>query len=112
MSAYITSLKRLRRLDLGRIYPGHFRPIEDGPGALDRYLAHRAQRQAAILEAVGDPSDVDDIVSRVYTDTPAHLHPVAAYQVRAHLQLLEEEGRVARVGRVEAGKDVWIRNGR
>ncbi len=107
MSAYITSLKRLRRLDLGRIYPGHFRPIEDGPGALDRYLAHRAQRQAAILEAVGDPSDVDDIVSRVYTDTPAHLHPVAAYQVRAHLQLLEEEGRVARAGM--AGKDVWIR---
>lgn len=111
MRDYLASLERMRGLGVGRIYPGHFRPVEDGPAVIDAYLAHRAQREEAILEAVGEPAGLDEIVARVYADTPSHLHPVAAYQVLAHLELLE--GR----GAVEETKDhrgtsqrLWVRS--
>lgn len=110
MRAYLSSLERMRRLAVGRIYPGHFRPLDDGPAIIDTYLAHRAQRGKAILEAVRDPSSLDEIVARVYTDTAGHLHAVAAYQVLAHLELLEEDGAVTRVSR-DGSRQLWVRSG-
>jgi glyoxylase-like metal-dependent hydrolase (beta-lactamase superfamily II)/8-oxo-dGTP pyrophosphatase MutT (NUDIX family) len=109
MRAYLASLQRMRSLAVGRIYPGHFRLLEDGPATLDAYLAHRAQRRSAILEATGAPATADDIVARVYSDTPGYLHRVAALQVLAHLELLEDEGEVVRTAR--SGHDYWRRSG-
>jgi len=37
---------------------------------------------------------VEQIVERVYVDTPSQLHPVARYSVQAHLEMLGAEGRV------------------
>ena len=46
------------------------------------------------------------IVERVYTDTPARLHPVALYQVRAVLELLKEEKLVEEVNELWKRFDV------
>jgi glyoxylase-like metal-dependent hydrolase (beta-lactamase superfamily II)/8-oxo-dGTP pyrophosphatase MutT (NUDIX family) len=110
MRDYLASLERMRGLGIGRIYPGHFRPIEDGPEAIDAYLAHRTQRQEAVLDAVsGSPVTVEEIVARVYAGTPSHLHAVAALQVLAHLQMLEEDGMVRRTAGDEAKEqELWV----
>ncbi|HVL64825.1 MAG TPA: MBL fold metallo-hydrolase [Actinomycetota bacterium] len=99
MRAYLGSLHRLDALGLGRVYPGHFRPVQDGAALVRDYIAHREARAQAILHTLGSaPRPVDDIVAEVYVDTPAALRPVAAYSVLAHLEMAEEEGAVERVG--------------
>lgn len=94
MGDYLETLKRLRALGPRRIYPGHFRALDDGVSVIEGYLEHRAQRRAEILAALGSTDTVDGIVRRVYSDTPERLHSVAAHQVRAVLELLEREGLV------------------
>ena len=98
MRDYLSSLHRLRGLDLERIYPGHFKALDGGTAVIDQYLAHRAERRESVLEALGSPRTADEIVARVYTDTPQQLHPIARFQVVAILELLEEEGIVGAVG--------------
>jgi glyoxylase-like metal-dependent hydrolase (beta-lactamase superfamily II)/8-oxo-dGTP pyrophosphatase MutT (NUDIX family) len=91
MRDYLFSLYRLRGLEPERIYPGHFRPLDGGTAVIEGYLQHRAERRQAVLSALSVPSSEEDIVERVYTDTPARLHPIALYQVRAVLESLKEE---------------------
>lgn len=97
MKAYLATLRRLASLRIGRIYPGHWAPLDGGVAVIERYLAHRLEREASIESALAEaPATVEEIVARVYVDTPPHLHPIAAYSVLAHLEMLEEAGRVRR----------------
>lgn len=94
LRAYLASLQRVRDLNPRRLLPGHG-PIVDDPIALiDEYVAHRAQREQQILEAIlGGARTVPDIVRRVYPALPESLSDAAAESVRAHLLKLREEGR-------------------
>ncbi|MFN2526346.1 MAG: MBL fold metallo-hydrolase [Actinomycetota bacterium] len=99
MADYLASLRRLRDLHINRIYPAHFRPLHGGTRVIDDYLEHRARREAAILESLaGGPLDLDGIVVAVYTDTPQALHAVARFSAQAHLEMLQDAGRVRLVG--------------
>ncbi|HVE92365.1 MAG TPA: MBL fold metallo-hydrolase [Actinomycetota bacterium] len=99
MSDYLATLRRLRSLGLSRIYPGHG-PTVDDPGAkLDEYIAHRLERETQVLDSLarGDTT-IPRMVSRIYSEVPVHLHPVAELSVLAHLEMLEKAGRVRRQG--------------
>jgi hydroxyacylglutathione hydrolase len=64
---------------------------------VERYLAHREEREAQILAALAAGAEtVPEIVRRVYHDVPAALHEVARLSVTSHLVKLEREGRVHR----------------
>lgn len=96
MRDYLRSLQRLRELHIDRIYPGHFKPLDGGRAVIDGYIRHREGRRDAVVAALAKGvSTVDEIVAVVYTDTPAHLHPIAAYQVLSMLQMLQEDGAAA-----------------
>ncbi|MGH2747995.1 MAG: MBL fold metallo-hydrolase [Actinomycetota bacterium] len=98
MRVYLDSLRRLSDFDIDRIYPGHWRPLDGGRQVIERYIAHRKDREQAILNALeGGPATVENIVVRAYTDTPAELHPVARFQALAHLRMLEEDGEVTQM---------------
>jgi glyoxylase-like metal-dependent hydrolase (beta-lactamase superfamily II)/8-oxo-dGTP pyrophosphatase MutT (NUDIX family) len=99
LSDYLASLRRLRGLELNRIFPGHFRPLDRPNEVIADYLAHRAERHRAILGVLelGDAS-AREIVSEVYVDTPKDLHPIAEWTVLAHLEMAAEEGRVEKKG--------------
>ena len=102
MRDYLASLHRLLDLHIDRIYPGHFRWLDGGTKVLQGYIDHRRDREKQILGALSDgAATVEDIVAHVYTDTPQHLHPVAARSVLAHLEMLEGEEKVERL------KDLW-----
>ena len=98
MTSYLRTLRRLRSLHIDRIYTGHFRTLDGGEAILDGYIAHRLERERKILEAlVTEPSELDEIVTRAYSDTPVELHPIARYSTLAHLEKLEAEDRARRV---------------
>jgi glyoxylase-like metal-dependent hydrolase (beta-lactamase superfamily II)/8-oxo-dGTP pyrophosphatase MutT (NUDIX family) len=101
MTAYLRSLREMRKLGPRRIYPGHGPVVFDAMAKLDEYLAHRAQREEQIVAALRDGTrSAAEIVPGIYGDeVPESMFPVAARSVLAHLIKLEREGRVARVGR-------------
>jgi len=92
---YMASLRKLLELPLQRIYPAHGPVIEDGPGRIREYIAHREMRERQILEAVGDGVDtIPAMVKRIYVDVAQNLHVVAEQSVESHLRKLLKEGRV------------------
>jgi glyoxylase-like metal-dependent hydrolase (beta-lactamase superfamily II) len=104
MRAYLDTLRRLEVLAPARIYPGHFRPLDDGVEVLRRYREHRKEREAKILAAVGDrPVTLEEVVTSAYDDTPVELHPAAQMSALAHLYALRDEGLVRQ------GDDGWER---
>ena len=71
--------------------------LEPARPVIEGYIAHRLERDAQILEAVGAGAETAaDIVARVYREVAAALHPVARLSVLSHLAKLEREGRVVR----------------
>jgi glyoxylase-like metal-dependent hydrolase (beta-lactamase superfamily II) len=91
MRDYLFSLYRLRGLDFERIYTGHFKALDGGTAVIDEYLAHRAERRQAVIDALDVARTIEEIVPLVYSDTPEHLHALARLQVLAMLELLKEE---------------------
>jgi glyoxylase-like metal-dependent hydrolase (beta-lactamase superfamily II) len=95
MAAYLTSLERLRRLPLDRIYPGHGDVINEPAQLLEHYVEHRLLRERQILDALrAGPARIPDLVARIYAEVPVVLHRLAAQSVHAHLLKLRAEGRV------------------
>ncbi len=101
MRAYLDSLRRLRTLPLTALVPGHGAVMADPHGEIDRVIAHRLKRESKVVAALhrqGPAATLDTLVPEVYDDTPVALHGLARFSLLAHLQKLDEEGRVARAG--------------
>jgi glyoxylase-like metal-dependent hydrolase (beta-lactamase superfamily II) len=95
MALYLESLRRLRALDAGVLYPAHGPPIGDPARLIDEYVAHRLDRERKVLAAVEQgAAPVDVLVPRAYPEIQPVLYPFAARSLLAHLQKLEAEGRV------------------
>lgn len=104
LAAYLASLERVLTLDPARMYPGHG-PVIDQPSTLLRkYLDHRREREAQVLDALraGD-ADPAAIVARVYVGIRESAVALARESVLAHLIKLEREGRVRRDGELWTG---------
>jgi glyoxylase-like metal-dependent hydrolase (beta-lactamase superfamily II) len=100
MSDYMASLHRVLALRPAVIHPGHGRTIEDGVAVIERYIAHRLEREAQVAEAVrrrGAPTAPIDVVPEIYAAYPEALHGAAARSVQAHLDKLVRDGRAVRV---------------
>jgi glyoxylase-like metal-dependent hydrolase (beta-lactamase superfamily II) len=105
LAQYMASLERLLALQPRTIYPGHGPVVEDALSKLEEYLAHRRGREQQVLDGLRDgPASIEALVARIYVDVPSNLVPMAARNVRAHLEKLEAEGRVSRRG---GGDDQW-----
>lgn len=99
---YLDSLRRLRALDVARIFPAHGPAIDDANRKIDEYLAHRALRDEQILAGLRDGvSRTEDLVRRIYTDVPEFLHRAAGVSVESHLRRFVAQGVVEREG------DAW-----
>lgn len=98
MRVYLQTLDRLRALSPRRVFPGHFRPLDDGVAAIDAYISHRWERHSAILAALVEPRTLEELLERVYVDTPEALLPVARFSLQAHLEMAEGDGAVAHRG--------------
>ncbi len=105
---YMNSLARLLEEPAGRIYPAHGPCIEDGPGKIREYRAHRDDRERQIVAALEQgAAGVPEIVARVYTDVPEVLHKAAELSVSSHLIKLRDEGRARAEGDGDARKATW-----
>ena len=98
MSDYLRSLALLQQRcgDAKVIYGGHGPAIISPAAKFVEYINHRQKRLSMVLAALADGSQtIPEIVAHVYKDTDSRLWPVAARQVMAQLQYLEEQHKVA-----------------
>lgn len=119
LSKYLQSLERMKSIFKGRAYPGHGPVIEDGPGRIAEYIAHRHQREEQVIQtlalkptgASSEPSGESrgvsawtamGLVKVIYQDVPENLHQAACGGVMQILHKLEAEGRVSKQG------DKWL----
>jgi glyoxylase-like metal-dependent hydrolase (beta-lactamase superfamily II) len=101
LADYLASLERLQALSPAprTIYPGHGPIVQDAMAKLTEYREHRQSRLQQVVDALRarGPSTADELAAAIYTDTPSNLLPMAARNVRANLDLLLGERRVARL---------------
>ena len=99
LTDYLRSLDRLRQLSPVRAWPAHGPVIEDPIALIDKYVAHRRQREHQVLDALAEGlATVDAITTRIYVALKPALLPMARESVLAHLVKLEGEGKARRDG--------------
>lgn len=99
LAQYLSSIRRVMALAPLSLLPAHGAVIDDPPSVLQRYLRHRARRDAQILSAVrAGRSTLESIVDNVYDGLEETLKGAARETVLAHLIKLEADGAVVRHG--------------
>jgi glyoxylase-like metal-dependent hydrolase (beta-lactamase superfamily II) len=95
LTDYMDSLRRLQGLDLAVLYPGHGPRIDDPQAKIADYIAHRQEREDRLVAALdrGERSR-GALLDEVWDDVPEQLKPAAALAMEAHLEKLDEEGRL------------------
>jgi ribonuclease/clavin/mitogillin len=96
MRAYLSSLRRVAARDFDRLYPGHGPVVERPQQRLHELYAHRVDRERRVLAAVEAGAEtVDAILDAAYDKDLTGVRDLAGQTVRAHLDKLAVEDRVA-----------------
>lgn len=98
MKHYFDSLNRLLGLPkLTILFPAHGPAIGSAREKIEEYIKHRTMRENKILDAIrAGAAQPSEIVEAAYTDVNPSLWGLAERSTIAHLEKLEEEGRVVR----------------
>ncbi|KAJ7238760.1 beta-lactamase-like protein [Mycena haematopus] len=122
LAAYIASLRTMLAFAEAEgartLYPGHGPVVPDGEQVIATYIKHRLEREAQIVAVLRTPPPVASaasgdsgshpwtmwtLVATIYAAYPESLWLPAAHGVTLHLEKLEGEGVVRRIG--GEGKD-------
>ena len=95
LRGYLAALERLRAMDLAILCPGHGPLVLDANAKLDEYIAHRRDRERRLVLALdGGLRTTGELLDRVWSDAPTALRGAATVTLAAHLDKLDEEGRL------------------
>jgi glyoxylase-like metal-dependent hydrolase (beta-lactamase superfamily II) len=95
LTGYLAGLRELSERKPRIICPGHGPLVEDAMAKLDEYVEHRLDRERRLIDALaGGKRSVEELLDEVWDDAPAILRPAASVTLAAHLDKLEEEGRL------------------
>lgn len=95
LAAYMDSLRLVESRHPDLLCPGHGPWITRTAEKIREYIAHRQSREDALLDCLarGIRSRME-LLDEVWSDVPGVLRPAAAVVMEAHLQKLENEGRL------------------
>lgn len=96
MRAYVSSLRRLWARNPPRLHPAHGPTIESPRETCLRLIAHRRDREERVLRAIGDGArTVPEMTDAAYEKDLTGVRELAEATVRAHVEKLRVEGRIA-----------------
>ena len=95
LAGYLRALERLKALQPEVILPGHGPVVSDPIAKLDEYIAHRLERERLLIDALASGRrTVDELLDAAWSDVAPPMRPAAAVALAAHLDKLEDEGRL------------------
>jgi glyoxylase-like metal-dependent hydrolase (beta-lactamase superfamily II) len=95
LAGYLDGLRRLRARRLDFLGPGHGPRVDDPDSKLREYVAHRLDREARLVAGLeAGARSVPELLEAAWRDVPAHMRPAATVTLAAHLDKLDEEGRL------------------
>ena len=95
LAAYMTSLRLLQGEEIELLCPGHGPWVTDPAAKLAEYVEHREMRERRLRAALEDGErSRAALLAAVWDDVPVELLPMAAMAMEAHLEKLEEDGRL------------------
>jgi glyoxylase-like metal-dependent hydrolase (beta-lactamase superfamily II) len=95
LNAYLESLERLRRRRFDTLAPGHGPPVLDPDAKLEEYISHRLEREQRLVAALDRGCrSVSELLADAWADAPANLRLAATATLAAHLDKLDQEGRL------------------
>lgn len=96
MTQYMNSLELLLQRDDEIYWPTHGTCIKDVKTFVQAFIDHRLEREAQILECLGQGYNrIKDMVPVMYTDTDPRMYGAAARSVLAAMERLVATGKVA-----------------
>jgi glyoxylase-like metal-dependent hydrolase (beta-lactamase superfamily II) len=100
MAQYMEALRRLERVALRAIAPGHGRVLDRPLEVIAGIIRHRERREAKVVQALAERgrAGIDELLAPVYADVRPELHALARQSLEAHLIKLAHEGRCNREG--------------
>lgn len=99
MGAYMNSLHKLKKRKETIYFPGHGPAVRNAPAFVDRYIAHRDSREAAILRSLErGESDIPSLVRAIYIGLNPKLAGAAGLMTFAQLEDLIARKKVAADG--------------
>lgn len=99
LARFITSLRDLHDMDVRLALPGHKRLIEDWSGRIDELIGHHDERLQHVLDAIADGLHTPyEVALRIFLTErfTAHEWRFAIAETLAHLEYLEDAGRLIR----------------
>jgi glyoxylase-like metal-dependent hydrolase (beta-lactamase superfamily II) len=95
LRGYLAALERLEGLALDVICPGHGPLVLDPAAKLREYREHRLDRERRLLAALeAGVRSVDELLAQAWPDADPALRLPATVTLAAHLDKLDEEGRL------------------
>jgi glyoxylase-like metal-dependent hydrolase (beta-lactamase superfamily II) len=95
LAAYLDALERLAERALQVLCPGHGPAIWEPQRRLRDYIEHRLERERALVGALEEGKRAQaELLEAAWSDVPVELRFAAAVTLEAHLEKLEEEGRL------------------
>jgi glyoxylase-like metal-dependent hydrolase (beta-lactamase superfamily II) len=95
LASYMTSLRKLERLELTAICPGHGPVVWEPRAKISDYIEHRLDRERRLIAALERGlRRRDEILDEAWDDVPEVLRPAAALALESHLDKLAGEGRL------------------
>ena len=94
MAGYLRGLERIRDLRPDLLCPGHGPVVTDPSKHIADYVAHRIEREEAIVSAWRRGLRDDDLLSAVWGPLAPRLRQAAVMTLGAHLEKLEGESRL------------------
>lgn len=95
LAAYLDALARLGERELDVLCPGHGPAIWEPAKRLSEYIEHRLERERRLLAALAEGGRTQaELLDAAWSDVPLELRFAAAVTLAAHLDKLDEEGRL------------------
>ncbi len=105
---YQSSLRRIRRLEVSKVLPGHGEPVDDHRPLVDAILSHHEERGRLIRQLLRErQSTAYELGLALFgTDLPGVELLLVMSEIIGHLDLLELQGKAKQIER--DGHPVWI----
>ena len=94
MGRYFASLERVIGLDPAAIVPSHGIPMGT-VHRLEETLKHRKMRESEVLKLHREDCSPEQMLGSIYGDIDPVLKPLALQNIQAHLEKLQEDGRLS-----------------